>query len=81
LFSIRNRELAVADLGRQTKPVPYPDEVVRFGDALESIMGDGTHELDAIVAQLNARGVTACGRTTWTPDIFRTFVAELAAAD
>ncbi len=71
----------MADLGRQTKPVPYPDEVVRFGDALESIMEDGTHDLDAIVAQLNARGVRVGDRTTWTPESFRTLVAELAAAE
>ena len=71
----------MADLGRQTKPVPYPDEVVRFGDALESIMEDGTHDLDAIVAQLNARGVRVGDQTAWTPENFRTLVAALAAAE
>lgn len=71
----------MADLSRQSKATPYPDEVVRFGDALEAIMEDGTHELDAIVAQLNARHVKAGGHTTWTPESFRSFVAELAAAD
>jgi hypothetical protein len=70
----------VIDPSRQTKPQPYPDEVVRFGDALEAIMGEGVHDLDAIVAQLNARGVRACGRTHWTPESFRSLVAELAVA-
>ena len=70
----------MVDLGRQTKPHPYPDDVVRFGDALESIMGEGVHDLDAIVAQLNARGIRAGGRTQWTPGSFRSFVAELASA-
>lgn len=68
------------DLGRQTKPMPYPPDVVRFGDALESIMGEGIHDLAGIVAQLNARRVQAGGHADWTPESFSTFVAELARA-
>ena len=68
------------DLGRQTKPAPYPPDVVRFGDALERIMGDGTHDLEGIVAQLNACGVTAGGHTRWTPQSLRAYLAELAQA-
>ena len=68
------------DLGRQTKPTPYPPDVVRFGDALERIMGEGIHDLEGIVAQLNARGVTAAGHVRWTPQSFSAFVADLAQA-
>ena len=68
------------DLGRQTKPTPYPPDVVRFGDALERIMGEGIHDLEGIVAQLNARGVTAGGHTRWTAPSFSAYVAELAQA-
>ena len=68
------------NLGRQTKPTPYPPDVVRFGDALESIMGEGIHDLEGIVGQLNARGVAAAGHATWTPETFCAFVAELAQA-
>ena len=66
------------NLGRQTKPTPYPPDVVAFGDTLESIMGEGVHDLAGIVAQLNARRVTAGGHTDWTPESFSAFVAELA---
>jgi hypothetical protein len=68
------------NLGRQTKPNPYPPDVVRFGDALERIMGEGIHDLDGIVAQLNARGVTVDGHTRWTPESFGAYVARLAQA-
>jgi Recombinase-like helix-turn-helix domain len=72
--------MPVPDLGRQTKSTPYPPDVVRFGDALESIMGEGIHDLEGIVEQLNARRVAAAGHTAWTPESFRAFVAELAQA-
>lgn len=68
------------DLGRQTKPTPYPPDVVRFGDALERIMGEGIHDLEGIVAELNVRAVTAGGHVRWTPQSFTAFVAELAQA-
>jgi hypothetical protein len=68
------------DPGRQTKPAPYPPDVVRFGDALESIMGEGIHDLEGIVAALNARRVAAGGHTAWTAASFTAFVAELAQA-
>jgi hypothetical protein len=68
------------DLGRQTKPTPYPPDVVRFGDALESIMGEGIHDLDGIVGALNGRRIEAGGHTDWTPESFSAFVAELARA-
>jgi hypothetical protein len=68
------------DLGRQTKPAPYPPDVIRFGDALESIMGEGIHDLDGIVAGLNARGIVAGGHVAWTAESFSAYVAELAQA-
>lgn len=66
------------NLPRQTRPEPYPEEAVRFADALEAIMGEATHDLEQIVARLNARGVAAGGRQTWTPETLRAYLAELA---
>ena len=68
------------DPARQTCPVPYPPEADRFGDALEAIMGDGTHDLAGIAEGLNRRGVAAGGRTVWTPDALSVYLAELAEA-
>ena len=69
------------DVFHQTRPEPpYPPEVTAFADALEAIMGDGTHELDGIAAALNARGVAAGGRTRWTPATLSAYFAELANA-
>jgi hypothetical protein len=67
-----------ANQPRQTRPEPYPDDVVRFGDALEAVMSDRTYDLDGIVAGLNARGVTAGGRTAWTAESLRAYLVELA---
>jgi hypothetical protein len=69
----------VAPGAHQTRPVPYPDEVERFADALEAIMGDGTHELSAIAEGLNARGVRAGGRERWSADVLASYLAELGA--
>jgi hypothetical protein len=71
----------VSDLFHQTRPdPPYPLEVSAFADQLESIMADGTHDLGAIVAALNARRVTAGGHETWTPESLSAYFAELANA-
>jgi hypothetical protein len=63
----------------QTLPVPYPEDVDRFADALEEIMSDGTHELDAIAEELNARGVRSGGRERWNADVLTSYLAELGA--
>jgi hypothetical protein len=71
----------VPDLFNQTRPaVPYPPDVTAFADRLEEIMADGTHELDAIVAALNARKVAAGGHAAWTPASLSAYFAELANA-
>ena len=71
---------ASPDPAHQTNPKPYPDDAVAFGDALEEIMADGTHDLAAIVAGLNARKVSAGGRSTWTEAALRDYLSELANA-
>jgi hypothetical protein len=71
----------VSDLFHQTRPdPPYPPEVTAFADQLEAIMADGTYDLGAIVAALNARGVSAGGHGTWTPESLSAYFAELANA-
>jgi hypothetical protein len=69
------------DLFHQTRPVPpYPAEVTVFADQLEAIMADGAHELGTLAAALNARRVSAGGRTAWTPESLSAYLAELANA-
>ena len=69
----------MSDLFYQTRPnPPYPAEVTAFADQLEAIMSDGTHDLDAIVAALNASGVASGGHTTWTAESLSTYFAQLA---
>jgi hypothetical protein len=69
------------DLIHQTAPnPPYPVEVSAFADQLEEIMGDGTYDLAAIAAGLNARHVVAGGRERWTPENLSAYLAELANA-
>ena len=65
----------------QTRPdPPYPAEVTAFADQLEAVMADGTYDLAAIAAALNARRVVSGGRSTWTPETLSAYFAELANA-
>ena len=69
------------DLFHQTQPdPPYAAEVTAFADALESIMADGTYDLAAIAAGLNARRVAAGGHGSWTPETLSAYFARLASA-
>jgi hypothetical protein len=71
----------VPDLFHQTRPdPPYPAEVTAFADQLEAIMADGTYDLGAIAAALNARKVSAGGHGTWTPESLGAYFAQLANA-
>jgi hypothetical protein len=71
----------VSDLFHQTRPdPPYPPEVTAFADQLEAIMADGTYDLGAIAAALNARQVSAGGHGAWTPESLSAYFAELANA-
>jgi hypothetical protein len=71
----------MAKLSAQTAPDrPYPPEATKFADQLESIMGDGTHDLAGIAAALNARRIVAGGRSEWTAQTLRAYLAELANA-
>ena len=69
----------VSDLFHQTQPdPPYAAEVTAFADALESIMSDGTYDLAAIAAGLNARRVVSGGHDRWTPETLSAYFAQLA---
>lgn len=71
----------MSDLFHQTRPYPpYPAEVTVFADHLEAIMADGTHDLAAIAAALNARRVSVAGHDAWTPETLSRYFAELANA-
>ncbi len=71
----------MSDLFNQTRPgQAYAPEVTAFGDALEAVMADGTHDLAGIAAGLNARHVAAGGRSDWTPETLSAYFAELANA-
>ena len=71
----------MTDLFFQTLPATgYPADVHAFGDALEAIMADGTHDLAGIAAGLNARGTAAGGHDTWTPETLGAYLADLANA-
>jgi hypothetical protein len=64
---------------RQTAPQPpYPPAVTAFGDQLEAVMADGTHDLPVIVAALNARA--GADATPWTPERLAAEPAALANA-
>jgi hypothetical protein len=72
---------AVPDLFHQTRPdPPYPAEVTAFADQLEAIMADGTYDLGAIAAALNARKVSAGGNASWTPHTLSVYLVKLANA-
>lgn len=71
----------MSDLYHQTQPdPPYPAEVTAFADALESIMADGTYDLAAIAAALNARRIASGSRESWTPETLSAYFAQLASA-
>jgi hypothetical protein len=71
----------VPDLSYQTRPdPPYPAEVTAFADALEDIMADGTYDLGAIAAALNARHLSSGGHATWTPETLSAYFSQLANA-
>jgi hypothetical protein len=71
----------MAKLSAQTAPeLPYPPEATKFADQLESIMADGTHDLAGIAAGLNERHIVAVGRSEWTAETLRAYLAELANA-
>ncbi len=76
-------------------PVPYdePENVVwqtqidappdayaaALADSLESIFGQGIHELDGIVAKLNEVGPRPEGADVWTPAVFEAELVRLGA--
>jgi len=63
----------------QTRPAEWPAELGAFADVLEAVLA-GTHELDAIVEGLNARGFAAPDGGRWTEASLRARLAELGRA-
>lgn len=58
---------------------PPSAEEQALGDALEAILKQGIHDLDGIVAGLNASGVTPPGGGEWTADTFQAEMKRLGA--
>jgi hypothetical protein len=63
----------------QTRPAEWPAEFSRFGDALEAVLGSGTHDLAGIVAGLNERDCRAPDGAVWTEASLRRRLADLGA--
>jgi hypothetical protein len=61
---------------RRRAPTDYEN---RLGDALEAAFADGVHDLPALVARLNARGVLAPDGAAWTEARFEQVMKEFAA--
>lgn len=51
----------------------------KLADALEAAFTAGHHELEAVVAALNASGVAAPGGGAWTAEIFTAELRRLGA--
>lgn len=76
-------------------PLPYeePDNIVwqtqvdsppspyarALADALERIFGVGVHDLDGVVASLNAEGPPPEGGEAWTAELFAAELKRLGA--
>lgn len=60
---------------RSRPPTGYEEA---FADELESIYGQGTHELPGVVAALNETGVRPAGGMDWTEESFTAELARLA---
>jgi hypothetical protein len=66
----------VSDAFRQTAPSGgYPPDAVALGDALEAVMDEGPHDLEGIVAALNARFPHA---SPWTAETLAAKLHQLA---
>jgi hypothetical protein len=57
---------------------PTPFETA-LANALEAIFAEEIYELDAVVAQLNARGVRTEDGAPWTPDEFAATMKRLGS--
>jgi len=63
----------------QTRTHEPTDWEVALADAIESAFGRGAHELDALVAALNASRVRPRQGGQWTAENFTTLMRELGA--
>ncbi|MGE3933156.1 MAG: recombinase-like helix-turn-helix domain-containing protein [Rhodospirillaceae bacterium] len=62
----------------QTRAAPQTDYERALADALEHILAE-THDLDGIVAGLNAAGLRTPDGKAWTPDSFQAVIKRLGA--
>ena len=61
----------------QTRTSDWSDAVCALGDALETVLAGGVHDLPGIVSGLNALGSTDARGTAWTEAELRSRLARL----
>lgn len=64
----------------QTRGAPLSAFEDRLADALMAVFDEGAHELDAVVAGLNARAVTDADGQPWTAQSLTTCLQQLGDA-
>ena len=61
---------------RVTAPTAYES---LLGDAIERAYAAGIHDLDGLVAALNSTGPSGPDGSAWTPESYKTAMAQLGA--
>ena len=61
----------------QTRGREWTPDLIAFGDALESVLAGGVHDLAGIVAGLNACGSTTPAGAAWSEAALRSRLADL----
>lgn len=61
----------------QTRTEPSTAFEDQLGDSIETAYAAGTHDLDGLVAHLNANGPTHPDGSSWTADLFTAMMADL----
>ncbi len=61
----------------QTREREWTPELSAFGDALESVLASGVHDLAGIVAGLNAAGSATPAGSAWSEASLRSRLADL----
>jgi len=71
--------MAFDDPAHQTIESPQTAYQNALADALEKIFADGTHDLPAVIAALNATNIKAPDGAAWTEESFRAVMADYGA--
>ena len=69
--------MTTRDVAWQSRTRAPAAEEIRLALALEAILAQGTHDLDGILAGLDAASVAAPGGGAWTEQAFRAEMSRL----